>query len=93
MTEPDDPLLDTARRDMRRLRKFYSLVGTALLVIALTAVANWVGSPGRWWFLWVVFGFGVTIAFAAFDLWVRRRWLGLDWERRQVERRVEELRR
>jgi fatty acid desaturase len=93
MTEPDDPLLDTARRDVRRLRDFYSLVGTALLLTALTAVINWVTSPGRWWFLWVVFGFGVAIAFAAFDLWVRRRWLGPDWERRQVERRLGELRR
>ncbi|MCA3216974.1 MAG: 2TM domain-containing protein [Burkholderiales bacterium] len=93
MTSPDDPLLDTARRDVRRLRSFYSLLGTALLVIALTSVVNVLTSPGRWWFLWVVFGFGVAIAFSAFDLWVRRRWLGPDWERRQVAARIEELRR
>jgi fatty acid desaturase len=92
MTEADDPLLETARRDVRRLRKFYSLVGTAMLVIALTAVVNWVASPGHWWFLWVVFGFGVAIAFSAFDLFARWRWLGPDWERRQLEKRLGDLR-
>lgn len=93
MTDPDAPLLDTARRDVRRLRKFYSLLGTSLLVVALTAVVNVLTSPGRWWFLWVVFGLGVAIAFSAFDLFARRRWLGPDWERRQVQKRLEEMRR
>lgn len=67
-----------AQRFVRRLRKFYSLLGVSVLVIALTATINVLTSPGRWWFVWVVFGMGIAVAFSAFDLFAMRRVLGPD---------------
>lgn len=84
--------LREARRHVHRLRGFYTLLVTAALVIALTATVNLVTTPGRLWFLWVVFGFAVAIAFSALDVFGRQVWLGPDWERRQVERRLRQLR-
>ena len=83
--------LKEARRHARRLRGFYTLLAVAAAVIALTAVVNLLTSPQRLWFPWVVFGFGVAIAFSALDVFGRSLWLGADWERRQVERRLRQL--
>lgn len=90
--DTDSTDLREARRYVRRLRSFYTLLVTAALVIALTAAVNLVTTPGRLWFLWVVFGFAVAIAFSALDVFGRRLWLGPDWERRQIERRLRQLR-
>lgn len=76
---------------MRKLRGFYSLLATAVGVIALAAAINLVTTPGRLWFLWVAVGFAVAIAFSALDVFGRNLWLGSDWERRQIGRRLRQL--
>ncbi len=86
--EPDSAELRETRRYVRRLRDFYTLLATAVLVIALTATINLVTAPHRLWFLWVVFGFAVAVAFSALRVFGRSLWLGPDWERRQIERRL-----
>jgi len=73
-----------ARARVHQLRAFYQLLGTALLVIAITFVVNLVATPGHWWFLWVVFGFGVALAFTGVRVFLRGRMLGDDWEERKV---------
>jgi len=73
-----------ARAHVRQLRAFYQLLATALLVIAITFVVNFLTSPGHWWFLWVVFGFGVALALTGFRVFLRGRLLGEDWEARKV---------
>lgn len=93
MTEPVVPsilppaeaeALHRARKQVKRLRDFYVLCGTALLVIALTAVVNLVTDPDRLWFLWVVFGFAIAIGFSALDVFARDRVLGRAWEERKL---------
>jgi len=83
---PESHDLRATRRHVHRLRGFYTLLATAVLVIALTATVNLVTAPDRLWFLWVVFGFAVAIAFSALDVFGRHLWLGPAWERRQIER-------
>jgi fatty acid desaturase len=73
-----------ARRHVHHLRAFYRLLGTAAFVIALTFVVNYATAPGHWWFLWVVFGFGVAIAFSGLNLLLRGRLFGAEWEERKV---------
>lgn len=73
-----------ARQYVNELRAFYQLLGTALLVVVITFVVNYATWRGNWWFLWVVFGFGVALAFAGMRLLLRRRLLGEDWEARKV---------
>lgn len=83
--------LKEARRYVRKLRGFFALLATAAVVTALTAAINLVATPGRLWFLWVVFGFAVAIAFSALDVFGRNLWLGSDWERRQIDKRLRRL--
>jgi fatty acid desaturase len=84
--------LHRARKQIKRLRDFYVLCGTALLVIALTAVVNLVTDPGRLWFLWVVFGFALAIGFSALDVFARDRVLGPAWEERKLREILERQR-
>ena len=74
----------SARAHVRQLRGFYRLLGTAALVLAITFTINFVTSPGRWWFLWVAFGFGVALAFSGLNLLLRGRLFGTAWEERKV---------
>lgn len=87
-SEPESPELRQARRYVRKLRGFYALLLTAVAVSALAGAVNAVTTPGRWWVLWVVFGFAVALVFSALDVFGRRLWLGADWERRQIDRQL-----
>lgn len=89
--EPDPADLKEAHRHVRKLRRFFALLLVAAGVIALTATINLLTAPERFWFLWVVFGFAVAIAFSALDVFGRNLWLGPDWERRQIDRRLRQL--
>lgn len=92
MQTTETPEYREARRYVRKLRDFHALLLTAVAVIALTATINLVRSPDRLWFLWVVFGFAIAIAFSALDLFGRRYWLGPEWEKRQIEKRLQQMR-
>jgi len=81
-----------ARRHVRKLRDFHVLLLTAAGVIALTAIVNLTRTPDRLWFLWVVFGFAIAIVFSAINLYGRGFWLGPDWEKRQIEKRLQQMR-
>jgi uncharacterized protein (DUF983 family) len=89
-TESDSTSRETrARAYVRDLRAFYRLLITAALVLALTFTINLVTSPGRWWFLWVGFGFSVAIAFSGLNLLLHGRVLGAAWEERKVREYLE----
>jgi hypothetical protein len=83
-TSADAAALHRARKQIKRLRDFYILCGTALLVVALTAVVNLVNDPDRLWFLWVAFGFAIALGFSALDVFARDRVLGPAWEERKL---------
>ncbi|HUL67117.1 MAG TPA: 2TM domain-containing protein [Burkholderiaceae bacterium] len=89
-TDPQQQALELrARAHVQQLRSFYRLLGTAALVLAITFTVNYVTTPGRWWFLWVAFGFGIAIAFSGLNLLLRGRWLGAEWEERKVREYLE----
>lgn len=85
----DTAQMQEARRYVKRLRDFYQLVLVALLVIALSAVVNWLKSPGHWWVQWVVLGFGIAIAFSALDTFGRNLWLGRAWQDRKAREYID----
>lgn len=80
---------ERARRHVRELRGFYKLLAIAGLVIAVTFVVNLIRSPGHWWFLWVVFGLGIAVAFRGVKLALDGRLLGADWEARKTREYLE----
>ena len=78
-----------AREYVRHLRGFYRLLLTAALVLVITFTVNYVATPGRWWALWVAFGFGIALAFSGLNLLLRGRLLGTAWQERKVREHLE----
>ncbi len=94
--EDDDrhlPPEERIRRQVRRERRFYRHLLTFAVIVAFLAFINLMTRPDNLWFLWVLGGWGVAIAFQAANVFGRDRMFGEDWERREVERRLERLER
>ncbi|MCU0949866.1 MAG: 2TM domain-containing protein [Burkholderiaceae bacterium] len=72
-----------ARKYVKRLRDFYQLLVVAVFVIAISMFVN-LSSGGRLWFYWVIFAFGIAIAFSALDTFGRGLWLGREWQERKL---------
>lgn len=73
---------------VRALRRFYlHLLRYVVVVLALVAV-NLLTTPHQWWVLWVMAGWGIAIAFHAARVFQPTSFLGPEWERRQVEKRL-----
>ncbi|MFG0834400.1 2TM domain-containing protein [Aeromonas bivalvium] len=70
------------------LKGFYGHLISYGLVISLLWVINLVTSPGHIWAWWPMLGWGIGLGAHAFNLFKLPKWLGPDWERRQVERRL-----
>ncbi len=87
------PPEERIRRQVRRERRFYRNLITFAVIIAFLAFINLMTSPENLWFLWVLGGWGIAIAFQAANVFGRGRMFGEDWERREVERRLERLER
>jgi len=79
---------DEAFRYVRRLRRFYiHLYAYVVIVLALFAI-NLITTPHRMWAFWVMIGWGLGVALQA-SLVFRPSWfLGPQWERQQVEKRL-----
>lgn len=77
-----------AFRQVRKLRAFYMhLLRYAVIVAGLWAM-NLIVSPHRLWVLWVMAGWGIGLMAHAASVFSPRRFLGPDWERREVEKRL-----
>lgn len=73
---------------VRGLRGFYLHCFRYVLVNLVLAAINLIQSPGRWWVLWVMGGWGIGLLLHAFRVFGPDWMLGPEWERRQVERRL-----
>ncbi len=75
-------------RQVHRERRFYMNLLSYVVIIGFLAILNLITNPGNLWFLWAAGGWGIGIAFHALDIFGKNRFLGDDWERREVERRL-----
>lgn len=77
-----------AFRHVRKLRAFYMhLLRYAVVVAGLRAI-NLIVSPHRLWVLWVMAGWGIGLLAHASSVFSPRGFLGPEWERREVEKRL-----
>ena len=79
-----DPRYKEARRHARSLRGFYNHAVVFVVVNAALAGMNLVTSPGRWWFAWATFGWGIGLAAHGLSVFACRGWLGSQWEERKI---------
>lgn len=73
---------------VRKLRGFYMHVAQYVAVIAALSVINLLTSPHYFWAIWPALGWGLGIMAHGLQVWEKAPFLGGDWERRQVEKRL-----
>ncbi len=73
---------------VRDLKGFYSHLTSYVLVMLVLFVVNLVFTPGYIWAFWAAFGWGIGILVHGLNVFEVISWLGPDWERRQVEKRL-----
>ncbi len=80
-----------ARERVTQLKKFYSNLTSYVLVIGLLAGINYWSNEWRYmWFLWAALGWGIGIAFHAFQVFGFDPLFGRDWEERKIQEFMDE---
>jgi len=77
-----------AFRYVRRVRGFYAHLFQYVFVIAGLTAINLIFTPHRLWVIWVIAGWGVGLLGHAFMVFRPAWFLGPEWERAQVEKRL-----
>lgn len=77
-----------AFRQVHKLRGFYVHAFQYVLVVSGLAAVNLLSSPQYLWFLWVAFGWGIGVMSHAMAVFQVLPFLGADWEKREVEKRL-----
>ena len=80
----DDLRYEEARRYARNLRGFYTHLLVYALVNAGLAAINFMTSPGKVWFAWATFGWGIGLVAHGVSVFAFRGWMGADWEERKI---------
>lgn len=65
----------------KELKKFYSHLGTYIVMNIFFVVLNYFTSYGHWWFYWPLLGWGLAIAMKAMKVYG----FGSDWEERKAK--------
>lgn len=77
-----------AFRHVRKLKGFYAHLFQYLMVVGFLTAINVVFSPGHLWVLWVAGGWGLGILAHGFGVFRPSWFLGPQWEKAQVEKRL-----
>lgn len=79
---------EEAFKHVRRLRRFYIHVYQYVIVIIALLAVNLIVTPHRMWVFWVMFGWGLALLLHASRVFRPSWFLGPQWEREQVEKRL-----
>lgn len=81
----DNQEYEDARKRVKELKGFYSNLVTYVIVNIFLAAVNIITSPGHYWFIWVVIGWGIGLAFQAFSVFGKNILFGRQWEERKIK--------
>lgn len=73
---------------VRDLKGFYAHLIPYVVVISAFLLANLFGYLDFRWTFWTAFGWGIGVAMHALSVFEPFKFLGPEWEKRQVERRL-----
>ena len=79
-----------ARNHVEELKGFYYSLISYCLVIPFLIFINYKTSWGFQWFWFPMFGWGIGLAIQAFRVFVNSGAFGRDWERRKIEKYMQE---
>lgn len=73
---------------VRDIKAFYSHCIKYGIVISFLFVINLLKSPDHFWVIWPALGWGIGLLFHGLNVFEVFNFLGPDWERQQVEKRM-----
>lgn len=80
-----------AKERVAEIKEFYGKVVSHLVTITIVAGVNYyVNEFSNPWFLWVVFGLGISIVFKALKTFGGVPFMGRSWEKRKIEELMQE---
>ena len=77
-----------AFRFVRNLRRFYTHLAKYLFFVVILLTLKITLYPDQKWMLWAILGWGIGIVIHAFRTFSPDLFLGGQWEKRQVEKRL-----
>lgn len=77
-----------ALNHVRKVRGFYIHLLQYVVVIAALIAINLVASPGYFWAKWPALGWGIGILMHAASVFQWLPFMGAEWEKKQVEKRL-----
>ena len=88
VSTPEQTEIALAFSHVRDVRRFYhSLIIYVVIISALIAI-NLITTPHRIWVVFPAAGWGLALLLQALRVFDVLPWLGPDWEKRQVEKRL-----
>ena len=79
---------EDARRHVRRKRIFYTVCGIWIALCLMWFAIDLLDDSSSFWFYWPMLGTGIGVAVAGIALLGMGGVLGVDWERREIEKYV-----
>jgi len=73
-----------ANMKAKKLREFYPHLRTYLIVNTLFFIINWIASPGEWWVLYPLIGWGFCLTIHAIDAFGPFKDFDDEWEERKT---------
>ncbi|NUQ20613.1 MAG: 2TM domain-containing protein [Gemmatimonadaceae bacterium] len=84
----DDPRYIEAQRRVRARREFQQHLAVYLVINTMLFLLNFFTMPGRWWFYWPLFGWGIGVTAHAVALYFTLR-QGGEVEEKAIRREME----
>ncbi|KPJ48407.1 histidine kinase [candidate division TA06 bacterium DG_26] len=81
--------LKKAKARVEELRSFYMHLVVYIVVNLFLFLMNALTSPGKWWFYWPLFGWGIGLVVHGFTVFAGGRILGREWEERKIREIME----
>ena len=74
---------------VRDIKGFYTHLAAYVVCIAGMALANYIMTPNHIWFIWSALGWGLGVASHGLVVFEVISLFGPDWEKRQIEKRLQ----
>lgn len=87
----EDWQVKEARKRVKKLKSFYSNFGSWIVFSIFFTLLNLFTSPGYFWAIFPILGWGIGVAFQAFDVFGLPGF-GKNWEEKALEREIERIR-
>ena len=81
----DNQAYQKATQKVKMVKEFYSHLLTYLIFNGFMFVINYATSPGDWWVLYPVIGWGFCLTIHAIDLYINLNNWSKSWEERKIK--------